>query len=421
MSQNIPTLTTSAVLATVQYKQLELDALLEVTKAINQNASAEKLYKIYGFTLLAQMNVKKVAIVYLAEDGWELCFQQGLGEDERLPLFELEKWKEQAGNIVFIKDAEDLRLSNHFDILLPVRHKTRHIAFAMIGNLKSVAENQIPASLEDKLKFIQTLTNIIVVAVENKRLFKLQREKAVLEKEMATAKDVQQMLIPKKLAGAEHLDMAAIYRPHHSIGGDYYDVIEIDDDHLLFCMADVSGKGISAALIMANFQAMLRVLSKEKSSLTELVHILNKGMFDITSGERFITVFLGIYNKNDGSIRYINAGHPPAVLVKEDGHIKELTKGCTILGAFPKLKHIEEGEATLSKNSMFIVYTDGLTELTNESEVQFEQEGLYDFLREQKKLDANIVLDELIACVNKYKGSLDYSDDISVLCARRIA
>jgi len=398
------------------YKQLELDALLEITQAINLNKSTAELYKIYGFTLRAHMGVTRMAVVYFDDPHWEIAFSEGLTEKEFISLNEMDEWCAFESQLEYLHDSK-LEIAEYFDLLLPVRHKDRCVAFVLIANFDHIVERNVPVSVDEKIKFIQTITNIIIVAIENKRLFKKDIEKQSIQKEMELARKVQKMLIPGKLPKSSELDIAAIYRPHHSIGGDYYDMIKVSENEFIFCMADVSGKGVAAALLMANFQALLRVLARETKSLTDLIKNLNSRVEEITQGEQFITVFLGRYNTSTLQLDYINAGHPPPLLYHQKSII-ELVDGCLILGAFRELIKIEVGHVTLSKNSLLLIYTDGLTELSNAEGELFDETRLKDFMTDYNALDPEAFLDKLIARMNQFRLSKNFNDDVSVMCWR---
>src|SRR5204862_3998771 len=141
-----------------------------------------------------------------------------------------------------------------FDIVIPVTHKTNTLALVFVGGL----DNNHRYENEDGIRFIQALSNIIIVAIENKKLVRKQLEQEAFRKELEIASDVQQFLFPEKLPNTELLKVEASYLPHDRVGGDYYDYIPINKNQFLICVADVSGKGIPAALMMSNFQASLR-------------------------------------------------------------------------------------------------------------------------------------------------------------------
>jgi sigma-B regulation protein RsbU (phosphoserine phosphatase) len=167
--------------------------------------------------------------------------------------------------------------------------------------------------------------------------------------------------------------MQASYLPALMVGGDYYDYVELDKDNFLICIADVSGKGVSAALLMSNFQASLRTLARQTQDLKQIVRELNINIKSSAKGERFITFFGAIFNTLSHKIRYINAGHNPPVLLFNTGAMHVLEKGTTVLGAFDELPFIEEEEMSISPETLLFAYTDGLTETSNEDEIITER------------------------------------------------
>ena len=154
------------------------------------------------------------------------------------------------------------------------------------------------------------------------------------------------------------------------MGGDYYDFIWLNANEFAFCVADVSGKGVPAALLMSNFQANLRVLLFYIPSLTELVKELNSKVMASAKGEKFITFFIAKYNLKTQTLTYVNAAHNPPLLASGNT-ISELKIGCTGLGMFDEIGLIEEGILSISPDSTILCYTDGLVELENEKSQNF--------------------------------------------------
>ena len=156
------------------------------------------------------------------------------------------------------------------------------------------------------------------------------------------------MLVPADWPRDRDVDVAAFYKPHLEVGGDYYDVFSVDEDRLVFCMADVSGKGIAAAFLMSNFQANLRAIFQyEPSDLAKVVTQLNKRVMDNAKGEKYITLFAAVYNRRDQSLQYINCGHNPPVLMSADGTTQQLELGCCGLGMFREIPSIEAGTVNI--------------------------------------------------------------------------
>ena len=221
-------------------KELELNSLLEITQAINNNLPQESLYKIYDFTIRANLNIKKLAL-FVLDAAWECKVNFGTQQNFKKQPFDQAFLK--YDNITLIGNLKDSPFSE-FSIIIPIAHKDRKLAFIFISGYNE-AQNE-----EVNTNFIQALSNILIVAIENKKLARKQLEQEMIRRELEIAGDVQKILFPKNLPNSDGLKVASFYQPHHSIGGDYYDFINVSDHQFLFCIADVSGKGIPAALLM---------------------------------------------------------------------------------------------------------------------------------------------------------------------------
>jgi len=395
----------------LQVKQLQMESLLEVTKAINNNMSYRSLYSIYKFILTAQLGVDRFLFYIKRDNIWEIG---ALVDIENETVFETELADElpMYTTTTFLKEG-DSKCAEYFKTVVPVLHKNIPLAYTLLGNVTLHDKEK----LNEKLKFIQTITNIIAVAIENKRLVRQEIESEKMQQELKLAGRMQAQLIPDNLPNNEKLIISGIYKPHHSIGGDYYDYIPISEDEAVFCIADISGKGIPAAILMANFQAVLRTLVSERHSMIPLIYKLNTRIAEITKGEKFITLFLGKYNFRTRNFIYVNAGHNPSLLI-HNGEVKQLQKGCTILGMFEDLPHISYGEVKIKPGSLLLNYTDGLTDTSNADGMLFEPEMLIDFLKRNQKLHPPNFNNELIQQLVEFKGEKEYDDDISILTCK---
>jgi sigma-B regulation protein RsbU (phosphoserine phosphatase) len=392
-------------------KQQQIDSLLEITRAVNNNMPITALARIYENILHAQLGVSKIALfINEHEDAW-ICITPG-----ELPVNVLNYPVHQNfikfSYITPIAALKDDNLTG-FEYLIPVTHKKEPIGYVLIGPFG----NDQSDTKEEKLKFIQTITNIIVVANENKKLFKSQLDQMVMQKELKLAADMQNMLVPSKLPNNERIEAAAYYKPHKNIGGDYYDFVTISENEMAFCISDISGKGIPAALLMANFQANLRTLITRKYQLPQFIDILNTKVGEITKGEKFITLFIAKYNYSTRILTYVNAGHNPSILYNK-GEVQMLDQGCTILGMFDALPYINFGEMELSPGSIIINYTDGLSEASNNEGKLFETEGLVNFLVGNADLNLTDFNKKLIDHVIAYKQDTEFDDDITLLSLR---
>ncbi|MBA7584953.1 hypothetical protein ES708_26919 [subsurface metagenome] len=178
------------------------------------------------------------------------------------------------------------------------------------------------------------------------------------------------MLIPdnRELPQNNKVFVTGFYLPHYDVGGDYYDCILLNEEEIGFCIADVSGKGISAALLMSNFQANLRALFTHEISLVSLVEKLNERVIYSAAGEKFITLFIARYNYNTKILQYINAAHNPPVFYNTvSGNISLFQTSCVGMGMLDKIPVINEGSLEIKERSKILCYTDGLSELPDEN------------------------------------------------------
>lgn len=396
-----------------EIKELELNALLEITQAINSNLPEESLYKIYNFTLRSNLNIKKLALFVLDEE-WH-C-KASFGTDHQFRQAKLLPEFKTIQDITHLKDFDQCDFTE-FDIIVPVAHKSHTLALVFVGGLD---KNDPRYENEDGIRFIQALSNIIIVAIENKKLARKQLEQEAFRKELEIASDVQQFLFPETLPNTEVLKVEASYLPHDRVGGDYYDYIPINKNQFLICVADVSGKGIPAALMMSNFQAVLRTLLRQTPNLTDIIEALNFQVLENTKGEKFITFFAAIYDIRLKTMVYVNSGHNPPILYDKKNGLRLLEEGSTVLGAMHPLPFLNEGFVTGLDDFLLFCYTDGLTETINEQGQEFGVEALMEYFERTDTFtkDLKVIHQDIIVALDKFKGKNGYHDDITILSCR---
>lgn len=397
-----------ALKAKFDLKELELNSLLEVTQAINNNLSEESLYKIYNFTIRGNLKIKKLAL-YVLDELWECKVNFGTEVN-----FSEQNFEDRFLNCNNIQKISPYKTSpfNEFQKVVSIAHKEKKLAFVFITGFES-KEN-----VEINTDFIQAISNIIIVAIENKKLVRKQIEQEMIRRELKIAENVQKFLFPKKLPDNDEIKVAAFYQPHHSIGGDYYDFINIGKNQVLFCIADVSGKGIPAALLMSNFQASLRTLSRQTNLLQEIVTELNYLVMSNAEGQHFITFFIAIYDKKNKRLKYVNSGHNPPILVKSKTDIEFLKEGSTVLGGFKELPFLNVGIIENIDEFLFCSYTDGLTEITNSNGEEFGESKILGIVRnniDQEPLELN---SSIINAMKIFKGESNFKDDITLLTCK---
>ncbi len=397
----------------IEKKELELNALLEITQAINSNVPEESLYKIFNFTLRANLNINKLAL-FVLDEIWN-C-KVNFGTQKNFLKTRLDDHFKMIKRIHNMSEFEKCDF-HEFDIVIPVAHKESTLALIFVGGAENQQSNH---DRDESIKFIQALSNIIIVAIENKKLVRRQLEQEAFRKELEIASDVQQFLFPEKLPNTDRLKIEASYLPHDMIGGDYYDYIPINKNQFLICVADVSGKGIAAALMMSNFQASLRTLLRQTPNLTEILEALNFQVLENTKGEKFITFFGAIYDLSLKTMVYINAGHNPPILYTKKRGVQLLEEGSTVIGAMHPLPFVNEGFITDLEEFFLFAYTDGLTETTNENEQEFGQESLMKYIEANLNKDLKTMHQDIIVTLDGFKGKNGYKDDITMLSCRVI-
>jgi sigma-B regulation protein RsbU (phosphoserine phosphatase) len=353
---------------------------------------------------------KFIAIAY-HKGMWREVFSHEIGK------FKFRDHLEFITNIDSIYHINDSKLEdlNTFDFIIPVLSDGKIISYVIIADID---DDIIGMSASIKhMKFIQTLSNIVLVALENRSKLRDLINIKLLDKEMRLASQIQKLLIPtdKQILSNENIEADGFYKPYKYIGGDYFDIFELDAKNYGFCIADVSGKGIPAALIMSNFQAALRAYFTADIELEELLSILNKFVNRFSDSDKFISIFLGKYNFSKRKLSYLNAGHNPAIL-KNQETIKHLCKGSIGLGMMEELPNIELGEEIISPNSILFGYTDGLIEVRKDDKISFCEDLILE------KIQNNSTIFDIETSIFDYINSLESEkailDDISFLCIK---
>ncbi len=388
-------------------KQLQIKSLLTITQAINDNVAAHGLFNMYKSFLSWEMAITKMGLLVIGDDGWKCTSSINFDKSDVEPFIPMLM---QHKRLHTIKETDD-KILQEFDIIIPVFHKSEPIAFSLIGGIKDKED------IYNKIQFITTITNIIAVAIENKRLFKRQIEQEKLKREMELASEVQHMLIPDTLPKEKHFALSKIYMPHSNVGGDYLDYIKFSDNRFAICIADISGKGVAAALLMANFQALIQNLIYQYRDLETFVFALNQSVYRITKADKFITFFIAEIDTDLKTMRYINAGHYPPVMMNGKKLLR-LDQGSTFIGAFEKLPYINETLIELDGESMILSFTDGLAELQDENGAYFDDEKIEGFVKEHQQGSPDEFNQELMEEIDRFRGGKEYSDDIAILTCK---
>jgi sigma-B regulation protein RsbU (phosphoserine phosphatase) len=312
----------------------QLSALFDLSKEFSGILEIPLISKLLGFSIIGQLLVSKYAVVLFKEDEFNILESKFNSEllNENINVLNVE----EIVNPIYCYGDEGKSCSPLFDmgieLIVPMKIKNKLKGLILLGE-RNTGEKYSKSDIE----FVSSLGGLAIISIENSLLFKEAIEKQKMEKDLEIAKKIQRNLLPSKLPKMKQFEIVAYNRAARQVGGDYYDVIKLDDDRMLFAIADVSGKGVQAALLMANLQAFLKAISKQEKTLVEASNFLNDLVSENTSDGRFITFFWGILDESNISLESVNMGHNPPLLIR-NGAISKLKLGGMLMGVMEKLK-----------------------------------------------------------------------------------
>ncbi len=387
-----------------------LDSLFELSKEFGMLAEASRFVKLLIFSVIGQFLVQKYAVVLLNEDETEIL-------ESKFSRNDLQNCLSKYELINTIESIRSEEISERYNLLkeigvqlvVPMQLQGKTRGLILLGSRAGERDY-----LDSDIEFIYSVGNLAIISLENKRLFDEALEKQKLEEELLIARDIQQNLLPQSLPEFENFEIAALNVSSKQVGGDYYDVIPLDDENFVIAIADVSGKGVPASLMMANIQAFLQVICRQDLQIDEATALINDLVTANTTEGRFITFFWGIVNINKKTIKYVNAGHNPPLLLRNNA-VKRLDKGGIILGVMKTVDPYIFEEADLHKDDVLVMFTDGVSEAMNNQEEEFGEDRLEEVAFAHKKNSAGEILDGIKQEVQNFTQGNAQSDDITMI------
>jgi len=302
--------------------------------------------------------------------------------------------------------------------------------------------HRIPIRSNDQLSDLALSFNSMTASIE--KLILEQKEKQRLENELTIAQEVQAQLFPRQISQLESLEVHGFCRPARTVSGDYYDFLTASSHKLILAVGDISGKGISAALLMATIHSAVRAYSVEslpqmrepvavgavggtgrvmatwpegvEVSPGALLGLLNHQLYDSTPPEKYATLFLGIYDGHLHRLTYSNGGHLPPILIGKDGAVRRLEAGGTVVGLFDNMSY-DEGSVQLHPGEIFVAYSDGVTEPENDFG-EFGEQRLIDLVRSNRHLPLPQISQIVTMAVDDWIGDNEQPDDVTLVLAR---
>jgi len=291
----------------------------------------------------------------------------------------------------------------------------------VIGALYADSTDPATRYSKDELRTFTILANLVGVKITQARLAVAEEEKRQLQLELNTAKDILSQILPEDLENVDGYELCAFQEPCLTVGGDLYDTHRLPDGRVACLVADVSGKGLGAALLVSNIMACVRLLTDDFQGPVALVTRLNRQLSQSTDAMRFATLFLGILDPSTGRLEYVNAGHNPPLLITPDGTTHEIDATGLPVGMMEDSEY-EAGSVDIDPGSFVALFSDGIPEASKleDDDDDYGMERLVALLQEERERSAKDIVDRVVEDVSTYLGEAPPSDDITLMLIRRL-
>lgn len=406
-------------------KVQQLNTLFDLSQEFNATIDRTRLVKLLSFALMGQMLVGKYLFLLRSSNGQENRQASGdpalrvvASKGIASPVLEPELASALCARREIVLLQDDVEMDPQWEglrergiaLVIPLQQHGETCGALCLGP-KMTGQPYQP----DDIEFLYALGNQALVSIQNTYLIEEQIEKERLEEEIRLARDIQLRLLPQEIPKFDQLDVAALALPSRHVGGDFYDVARLDDERLLLAIADVTGKGLPAAILMANLQASLHVLIPLPVSIEEAAAHINRVICENTSYDKFITYFHSIYHHATGELHYVNAGHNPPMLLRAGGNVELLETGGLLLGVMKNMTY-ERGSVTLEPGDVLVLFTDGVTEAMGIAEEEYGEDRLLDVLRANHNQPAGVIIDAIHNDIRRFTGDTSrLSDDLTMV------
>ncbi len=331
----------------------------------------------------------------------------------------------QQGVSVLTSDAQhDPRFQTNQSIMLGGVRSVMAVPIAVEGRVQGMiyvdSAFAISRFTERDLQLLTLIASVAAIRIENVRLLELQHEQKRIAHELSVASEIQVRLHPATPPAIPGYDLMGISFPCHEVGGDYFDFLQRRDGRHVIALGDVSGKGISAALLMSSVHAAVRAQCTTALAPHQIVSELNQYIYDNTAANRYVTMFYSELDHSTGGLTYINGGHNAPMLVRNSGTVERLDcggfpVGITLDGVYA------EGQATLAPGDVLVIYSDGVTESVNEQEEEFGEERLIETIQRHRGRTAAGIRDRIDEALQKFVGRAKSVDDLTLVIVKRLA
>lgn len=407
----------------------ELSVLNDIATAVSTTNDLNQVIELIVHECVNHLNVEQGAIMLLdpaeTDDQFRTIVCEIDTDTDIVPYHfgvQLSDWMIKNQIPLLINDfPNDNRFTNlsgeEFPInsILSVPLKTKGKLIGVLNVFNKISKDGFSPNDQRMLSIIATQSAQVV---ENARLYDEEQSLKKIEEELNFATDIQTNLLPKSNPQIDGFDIAGKSIPAKEVGGDYYDFISIDENKNAICLGDISGKGLPAAMLMANLQATLRGQAIFSSSSGECLTRANKLLYRSTDRQKFATLFYGILDSPKDIFHFSNAGHDPPFFIDSNKQVTRLTKGGTVLG-FMEEYQFEEDSIKLNTGDTVIIYSDGITEALNEQDEEFGEERLLAIIKDSILLKAVNIIEAVFDAVKAFVQDVPQSDDITIVVIKK--
>jgi len=405
-------------------RALEKEALLEISKTLSAPLELDEVIEaiLRSLRQVVQYEAAAIHLVNRRTQALELVREVGYpeGSDEAFRLMVGEGivgWVAKTGEPLIVPDVRrdpryvSARAESRSELAAPLVLEGRTIG---VFNVES---DHLDAYHQGHLDLLAVFAAQAAVAIERARMTRELLDRRRLEKELAIAREIQASFLPKRAPDIPGFELAGATQPHDEVGGDYFDFIRVSETRLGIAIADVSGKGIPAALIMAGFRMSLLAEIRNEFALRAVMRKVNSLLHESTERDKFVTAFYGMLDYKNRVIVFANAGHNPPILLRPDGSIQYLLEGGVALGVLPDARY-EERPLALGPGDVLLFYTDGISEAESPGGEQFGSRRLEQALRRLAAGSANEILKGIVDEVTAWAGERGVTDDLTVVVAK---
>jgi phosphoserine phosphatase RsbU/P len=399
----------------------ELNTLFEIGKELNATLDKEKIVNLLIYAVMGELLVNRCFVFLKENDQLRLSVARGMQtETDQTKAFSKPGFLKSLSRIkesicltgkTIPRNLKLLQVEN-IQVVVPMQMQDKEKGYILLGEKITKQPFQ-----EEDLEFLSTLANQAIISLENATMFDQMLEKQRMEEELNIARDIQQRLLPSEYPHTDQIEIQGINIPSYQVGGDYLDWIRLDEARIAVTVADVSGKGIPASLLMSSLQAGLRNSVTAYTEMGEMVGRLNNFIQANTTYDKFITFFYAVIDLHRHELTFVNAGHNPPYLYHIDGTVKRLETGGIILGMMADMPY-ETETVPLRTGDLLLMFTDGVTEAKDIHDQDFEEFRLEEIATRSGELTVKVLLDEIVYAIKTFTKGAPQSDDITLMAVR---